>query len=108
MNDRLCNIRQHQVIRLTIFFILYSLYISPAGAQKVITRSTMFGLGSTNILDTYLSAEHFSGEGLSFVATVERHRADKRWRTLIEQEANLSTNKDRAGSQQELEGAYNF
>ena len=79
-----------------------------ANSQKIITRSTMLGLGGTNILDTYLSAEHFKGGGLSFVTTIERQRPDKRWSTLMEHEANLSTTKDRAGSQRELEGAYNF
>ena len=68
----------------------------------------MAGYGRTNILDTYLSAEHFSGKGMSFITTIERQRPDKRWSTLMEHEANLSTTKDRADSQQELEGAYNF
>ena len=79
-----------------------------ANSHKVITRSMMAGYGRTNILDTYLSAEHFSGKGMSFITTIERQRPDKRWSTLMEHEANLSTTKDRADSQQELEGAYNF
>jgi hypothetical protein len=79
-----------------------------ANSQKIITRSTMLGLGRTNVLDTYLSAEHFKGNGLSFVTTIERQRPDNRWSTLMEHEANISTVKDRANSQKELEGAYNF
>lgn len=85
-----------------------ALLAQSADSQKVITRSMMLGVGSTNILDTYLSAEHFSGKGLSFVTTIERQRPDRRWSTLMEHEANLSTAKDRADSQKELEGAYNF
>ena len=85
-----------------------ALLAQSADSQKVITRSMMLGVGSTNILDTYLSAEHFSGKGLSFVTTIERQRPDKRWSTLMEHEANLSTAKDRADSQKELEGVYNF
>lgn len=77
-------------------------------AGKVVTRSTMVGIGTTRVLDTYLSAEHFSGTGLSVLATVERERPDRHWSTLMEHEGNLSATKDRAGSQQELEGAYNF
>ena len=80
---------------------------SPDNA-KVITRSTMLGVGRTNVLDTYLSAEHVRGTGFSFVTTIERQRPDKRWSTLMEHEANLSTIKDRAHTQNELEGAYNF
>ena len=79
-----------------------------ANSQKIITRSSMLGFGRTNILDTYLSAEHFKGNGISFVTTIERQRPEKRWSTLMEHEANLSTTKDRAKTQKELEGAYNF
>ena len=68
----------------------------------------MLGGGSTKLLDTYLSAEHFSGPGLSFVTTIERQRPDRRWSTLMEHEANFSKTKDRADIQQQLEGAYNF
>jgi hypothetical protein len=93
---------------IVLSFIIYHLSFSHAVAQKVITRSTMLGFGRTNVLDTYLSAEHFKGNGLSFVTTIERQRPDKRWSTLMEHEANLSTVKDRANSQKELEGAYNF
>ena len=75
---------------------------------KVITRSHMLGIGGTKVLDTYLSDEHFSGIGFSFLATVERQRPTRRWSTLMEHEANFSFVKDRIRSKQELEGAYNF
>ena len=75
---------------------------------KHITRSTMVGIGGTNVLDTYLSNEHFKGMGFSFLSTIERQRPQKRWATLMEHEANLSFTKDRANKQNELEGAYNF
>ena len=55
----------------------------PSDSQKVITRSTMVGIGATNILDTYLSEEHFKGGGISFLATVERQRQNSRWATLM-------------------------
>lgn len=93
-------------LSLTLLITHFSFLI--CNAQKVITRSTMVGYGSTNILDTYLSAEHFKGPGLSFVTTIERQRPDRRWSTLMEHEANLSTTNNRAKSQTELEGAYNF
>ena len=75
--------------------------------QKVVTRSTTVGIGRTNILDTYLSDEHFKGTGIIFLSTIERQKTDCLWSTLMEHEANLSSCKSR-NSQQELEGAYNF
>ena len=76
--------------------------------QPVITRSTMVGIGGTDILDTYLSAERFKGMGYSFLTTTDRQRPDRHWSTRIEHEVNLSATKNRAGTQTELEGAYNF
>ena len=67
----------------------------------------MVGIGATNILDTYLSEEHFKGGGISFLATVERQRQNSRWATLMEHEANIS-NCDSRNTQQDLEAAYNF
>ena len=61
-----------------------------ANNQKVITRSTTVGIGGTNILDTYLSDEHFKGTGVSILSTIERQQPDCRWSTLMEHEANLS------------------
>jgi len=68
----------------------------------------MIGIGVSNVLDTYLSQEHFKGLGFSFLNTIERHRTNSRWSTLMEHEANFSSVKDRPKSKHELEGAYNF
>ena len=68
----------------------------------------MIGLGTSNVLDTYLSQEHFKGAGVSFLSTIERNRTDCRWSTIMEHEANISSVKDRPDSKHELEGAYNF
>ena len=79
-----------------------------ANSQKVITRSTMIGLGTSNVLDTYLSQEHFTGPGMSFLSAIERNRTGCRWSTLMEHEANISSVKDRPDMKHEIEGAYNF
>ncbi len=107
--------RQEQPRRLFILVLLAFLILVPLpslaqsrDSVKVITRSTMLGIGGTKVLDTYLSQEHFSGFGLSFLVSIERQRACRHWSTLIEHEANFSSVKDRAKSKQELEGAYNF
>lgn len=68
----------------------------------------MVGIGSTNVLDTYLANEHFRGSGLTFLSTTERQRPDRHWLTLVEHEANVSTVNDRMDKQSELEGAYNI
>ncbi len=99
--------------RRLVSLVLLFLSLLPSQAQssdslKVINRSIMLGVGSTNLLDTYLSQEHFSGTGLSFLVSIERQRPYKRLSTIIEHEADLSIVRDRANSKKELEGAYNF
>ena len=60
-------------------------------AQEVVRTSTyQIGVGTTNILDTYLSQEHFSGTGLTYLYTTDRARTDRSWHTLMEHQANLS------------------
>ena len=94
---------------LLLAFLPLTFWAQPkADSLTVITRSTMLGIGSTKVLDTYLSDEHFSGSGMSLLISIERQRPGRHWSTLMEHEANLSTTKDRNKKQQELEGAYNF
>jgi len=85
-----------------------ALSTQPANAQKTITNSQHIGFGPTRVLDTYLSAEHFKGVGLTYLSHTERQRDSIRWSTILEHEANLSSVKDRVEKKQELEGAYNF
>ena len=97
------------VFSLALSCVPYSgLLAQSADYQKHITRSTMIGIGSTKVLDTYLSQEHFSGTGLSFLNIEERQKPDRHWMTLVEHEANISLVKDRVESKQEIEGAYNL
>ena len=94
------------LVRLVELVILALLAI-PAAAQES-TSAHMLGLGRTNILDTYISQEKFSGSGLTYLYMCERAKPDKRWTDLIEHEVNLSTTEDRSGSNNELEASYNL
>ena len=75
---------------------------------KIITAAHSIGIGPTRILDTYLSQEHFSGTGATFLAAVERRRPNDRWSTAIQHQANLSMVKDRRDKANEMEGSYDF
>lgn len=72
------------------------------------TVTHQIGVGPTKILDTYLSNEHFSGTGLTYLNTSEREREGSRWASLIEHQANLSLSNDREDMANEMEGAYSF
>ena len=78
-------------------------------AQEVLrTSSYQVGIGSTGILDTYLSQEHFSGEGITYLYTTDRSRKDRSWHTLMEHQANFSHVNDRPDQVEELQGDYTF
>ena len=85
---------------LVLLIIHFSFLV--CNAQKVITNSQMIGIGGTNVLDTYLSAEHFKGFGASYLSHTERQRTTSRWSTIVEHEANLSNVKDRVNKKSEL------
>lgn len=75
---------------------------------RTVTKSYMIGDGPQRVLDTYLSNEHFRGEGMTFLSTREARRDDRQWSTLTEHQANLSYTHDRAEQANEIEGSYDF
>lgn len=77
-------------------------------APRTTTTAYMVGVGETRLLDTYLSQEHFSGPGFTFLATRELQRPEGRWATVVQHQANLAQADDRSATASEIEGTYNF
>lgn len=75
---------------------------------RIITSSYMIGAGVSKILDTYLSQEHFSGPGLTYLATIQKRKPGRKWSTLMEHQANISYVDDRSDDTEELQGDYTF
>ena len=88
--------------------LLIPVFAQPTDSTSIRTSVNMLGVGSTNILDTYLSQEKFSGVGLSYVHLSEWKSPDSRWSTVIQQEASLSSAQDRSERARELQGDYGF
>lgn len=72
------------------------------------TSAHLVGIGSTRVLDTYISQEKFSGPGLSYLNVREYAAPRKRWSSVVEHEVGLSSIKDRSGNVGELEGCYSL
>lgn len=82
----------------------WALGVGYANAQS----SYQVGMGTTHILDTYLTQEKFKGTGLTFLNVNEHAKPDANWSTVWQHQVNLSQVKDRSKDCSELEGIYNL
>lgn len=76
--------------------------------NKVITNAQMIGIGSVQILDTYLSPEEYSGTEVRYLSHTERRREDSRWSRLLLHQGSFSYSKNRADNGNYVAGAYSF
>ena len=72
------------------------------------TSASTIGIGTTRILDTYITPEKFSGTGLTYLNIREHIKDHRRWSNVIEHEIDLSSTDDRSGCITMLEGGYNL
>ena len=68
----------------------------------------MISVGTTNILDTYLSPEKYRGTELRYVSHTTREPENNRWSRQIVHQGNISIADNRSGDGGEIAGAYNF
>ena len=85
-------------------FLLVSILLSPLASAA--QSHYQLGVGTTDILDTYLSQEKFHGVGLSLLYTREYYRDSCRWSTEWQHQVHTSTADDRADNASLLEGMY--
>lgn len=78
---------------------------SPA---KTITNAQMAGVGATQILDTYLSPEKYSGTELRYISHTRRERSERNWSRLLLHEGRFAYVSNRANNADEMAGSYRF
>ena len=100
--------RLERLVRLERIIMLVCLVCLAGYAAGQETATHILGLGSTHILDTYLSQEKYKGDGLSYLYIREHARLEKRWNNVIEHELDFSTTEDRSKTTTELEASYNL
>ncbi|MBR5689284.1 MAG: DUF3316 domain-containing protein, partial [Prevotella sp.] len=71
-------------------------------------RSKMFAIGSAKVLDTYLSAEQYSGLELRFVSQLRKPIRRQSWLKIVTHQGSFCSVKNRADNHNELGGMYQF
>jgi hypothetical protein len=77
-------------------------------SDKIITNAKMIGIGYTNILDTYLSPEKYTGTEVRYISHTVREKIGSRWSQEIVHNGDISSIKSRSGDGNEIAGMYNF
>lgn len=77
-------------------------------SDKVVTNARMISVGATNILDTYLSQEKFSGTEVRYISHTTREPEGKKWSRLIIHQGTFAFADNRSGDGGEMASAYYF
>ena len=96
-----------------VVLLTVSLFLcTPLWAQKKkdkereVTSTQLIGLGSTDILDTYLSPEKYRGGELRFISHTIRDIPGDSWQQQITHMGNIAMTEDRSGDGSEMGGLY--
>ena len=80
--------------------------VEPKPKQSVTAR--MLGFGRSNILDTYLSPEIYTGPEISYLSHTTYRKEGRHWSTQVVNRGSLTYADNRSGDGREMAGAYNF
>lgn len=86
----------------------YGCSVTNAQNAKVITNTRLIGVGSRDVLDTYLSNEKYEGTDFRYVSHTLRQREEGHWARLIVHQGSVSTLRNRADNGNEIGGDYKF
>lgn len=76
--------------------------------ERIITNSKMIGWGATNILDSYLSPEEYTGLDLRYISHTQRQREGSHMIHELIHQGNIAYVNNRAKNGREIAGNYNF
>mgnify|MGYP004508155901 CR=1 FL=1 len=79
-----------------------------AKGQPLRTNALMIGVGTNNMLDTYLSPEKYRGIDLRFISHTRRERDGSPWMQQLQHEGNIAYADNRSGNGGEMAGGYTF
>ena len=95
------------VVLLAMLLSCFSVWAQSEGEQPTVAseRATMFAIGAANVLDTYLSAEEYSGAELRFLSQ-RRKPLRRSWMRSVTHQGRVSLLSNRADNHDELGAMY--
>ncbi len=101
--------------KLLLFYILvcFPLFVNAQRPdtlrnRKFISNAQLVSVGYTNILDTYLSQEKYTGLELRYLSHTIREHEGSPWSRLLMHQGSFSTVESRSGDGHEMGGMYTF
>lgn len=79
-----------------------------AVSPRTVTNARMISVGTTELLDTYLSQEKFRGTDVRFISHTGRGHDGSPWSRRIVHQGNFAWADNRSGNGGEMAGAYRF
>jgi len=92
----------------SIIIVALSFSLGVCAQDKVTTSTNMIGVGGTNILDTYLSAEKYRGTEIRYLSEMQWRKDGKNWSGIMINQGHVSLARNRADNGKDITGMYNF
>lgn len=87
-------------------YVLCALFATAAEAQDI-TQARLVGIGSANLLDTYLSQEKYSGYDIRYLSHTLREDST-RWKRVMIHQGEFASASNRSENGTMIVGMYNF
>lgn len=79
-----------------------------SSGRRIVTNAQMIAVGSTNILDTYLSPEKYRGTALAYESQTERRKEGRLWSQQLVYHGELAFGRNRADNANDMAGLFRF
>ena len=99
---------KHRRLLVLYAAIALQLLSLPLRAQTTDTKASLLGIGSANVLDTYLSPEQYSGTAVSLLSVNAREKDDSPWTRQTLWGLHVTTSSNRANNGDYLGGRVDF
>ena len=79
-----------------------------SSGRRIVTNAQMMAVGSTNILDTYLSPEKYRGTAVAYESQTERRKEGRQWSQQLVYYGELAFGRNRADNANDMAGLFRF